>query len=768
MNTLGIATCVIAAVNIFIGILVFIKNPKRIANVTYLLVNFAISLWSISIFFYNNPTHFDTNTWLKIVYGSSYFMLFSQMVFVYFFPKKLKDNFFVYSLLIFVALLPSAYVLFFKENVILSTEYISEEFKTVAKMGPGYIVYTIPNLLGIVFLSIYFLRKGAKFVGYEKVQIKFYVLGSLLMFIPVVILDYIVPLFFNNTDLYRYSPLFVVPFTVLVAYSILQNRFLDQKEILVQGVITLLKTAFLLFYLYAFYYIAEKYLLGIVGDSTFLIFFILTLFVVYLYSRYSNLVENLVKGILLRKTNTLDDLVNDFSKKNSGELNINKICINIRETVVKATNVSKLSVYLFDNKKTRILFRYLYNIDLEGLQNLLEILDYWRSIGDQPMLISDELKRRAIFEKKNINEKIDKILDFMDQYKISAIFPLSNSNQISGVLLVGYKPQEIPFTVEEVKFLENIITNTSVAVGRSLLYKQVQDFNDTLKQKVNEQTKELQIKIKELEEARRKEADMIDIMGHELRTPATIVKLNAELLHSIIEKRSLTDLSKYVERIKDGVEREIKLINTLLSSAKLEGDKIELNPEQVDIDKEIDMSVHAYEKEANAKGLQLINNVPNDVPPIYGDHARVVEIVNNLISNAVKYTDKGSVTITHESDENFVKINIADTGRGIPQEDIAKLGTKFYRVKTYIENGEQHDGVDIVRPGGTGLGLYVVFNLVKKMGGQIHIQSELGKGSIFSFSLPKYINQDQKSCTVKSNNMFERLKLREKAEKVQE
>jgi two-component system sensor histidine kinase BarA len=285
----------------------------------------------------------------------------------------------------------------------------------------------------------------------------------------------------------------------------------------------------------------------------------------------------------------------------------------------------------------------------------------------------------------------------------------------------------------------------------------VEELNSSLKQKVSEQTQELRKKVNQLEEARRKEADMIDIMGHELRTPMSIVKLNTDLLHNFTENviKRKEDFIKYVNRIKEAVDTEIKLINTLLSSAKLEGKKIDLNPEKVDIVEQIKMSLHAQEGRAKQKGLILKTEFEENTPPVYGDHARIVEVLNNLIDNAVKYTDTGSVLIRIQSEGEYVRTSIIDTGHGISQDDMSRLGTKFFRTSNYIKS-KYSDDIDIVRPGGTGLGLYVTFNLVKRMGGEIHVESEMDKGSNFTFTLPKY-NGQKPSKNVTTNDMFERL-----------
>ena len=251
---------------------------------------------------------------------------------------------------------------------------------------------------------------------------------------------------------------------------------------------------------------------------------------------------------------------------------------------------------------------------------------------------------------------------------------------------------------------------------------------------------------------------MIDIMGHERRTPATVVKLNVELLQKYVDSNP-EEFKRHLGRIKDAIENEIKLINTLLSSAKLEGSKVEINSEEVDVLMEIDMCIHGHEREAKEKKLKIVNKVKKRTPPIYADKARIIEILNNLLDNAIKYTEKGSVTVKTEYDKQGVTVSIEDTGQGIPKDELSKLGTKFYRVGNYIE-GKNWDPVDIVRPGGTGLGLYVTFSLVKLMKGKIWVESKLGKGSKFLFTLPIYRGQNEKRSKKISLNMFERLGLK--------
>jgi signal transduction histidine kinase len=454
------------------------------------------------------------------------------------------------------------------------------------------------------------------------------------------------------------------------------------------------------------------------------------------------------------------DVINNYAKEATVELDIVKLSQKTISLITEIFSIHRVGIFIFRGSSELPAYQNVLGFERNQIdvKELQEIMSYWKTLGEDKVLIKGEIRKEA---EENNDLGAKRILVLMEENKTNIIIPLNTKFRLNGLLILGAREDRRDLKAEELSLLDELIINASVAISRAVLYQEVQSFNQTLQQKVDLQTKELQVKILELQEARQKETDMIDIMGHELRTPATIVKLNAQLLDKF-DKEIESDpqaYKRYVDRIKIAVENEIKLINTLLSSAKLEGDKIVIEPEEINIREEIEMAIHGNEREAKDKNLPIINNVDQNTPNVFADKARVVEVLNNLISNAVKYTDMGSVTVSSTYNEAEVEITVADTGKGISKEDLPKLGQKFYRVSNYTESS---DGgrIDIVRPGGTGLGLFVTFNLIRKMGGDIRVESELGKGSKFIFTLPRYNGQKDGFHKAQSNDMFEKLGLK--------
>lgn len=748
INAIGIITLLIVFLNVTLGVIVFLKNPKRANNIVYAISVFSIAIWALVTFFYNNPVLFTPDYWLKIVYVASYGMLIAQMMFAYYFPKRIPGKFWLFALPLFILLIPSAYVLLVEDSVVITATHYPELFISVAQMGPGYLVYTLPNTLGILLIAAYFLNKSKQFIGYEKAQVHFYILGALLMMVPLVIVDYGIPLFTGDTSLFVYGPLFAIPFSISVAYSILKSRFLTIKVVLRNSFLFLFSLGYAILVLLFFVDSYESFFVNQNNNYLNLVIYCAIAIALYLLA-YKPLV-NFLLNTFFREESDKEKVLNNFTQVSNIELTINRLVINIKRTIKQVFMIEKVGIILFNKRDFSVRYESLRDFVDISPKYILQIIRNWSDLSLSQILVSDEIKRDMILNSQESDPRIIEIVNAFEKSEISMMIPFNSRTQLNGVLLLGYRADKYPLSVDEVELLEKITSNISVSIGRAVLYQEVEIFNKSLQEKVNEQTKELQIKVKELEEARKKEADMIDIMGHELRTPATVVKLNVELLEKFIESNP-AEFKKYIDRIKKSVETEIGLINTLLTSAKLEGNKVEIRHDNVDIKAEIEMAAHGHEIDVEEKGIQFNNNVDPNTPNVYADRVRVVEILNNLISNAIKYTQRGSVTVSTKYDDNFVTVTIQDTGKGIPKENIPKLGEKFYRIDNYL-------GSEIVRPGGTGLGLYVTFGLVRLMGGDIWVESEIGKGSTFSFTLPIYKGQEIGSSD--SSNMFEKLGLK--------
>ena len=221
--------------------------------------------------------------------------------------------------------------------------------------------------------------------------------------------------------------------------------------------------------------------------------------------------------------------------------------------------------------------------------------------------------------------------------------------------------------------------------------------------------------------------DFVSLVSHELRTPISAVK---GYLAPILEGKlgPLDGEQKlYLERAYTSNERQLEIIESLLDISRIEKGKIELNPVEFSLVELAKETTATFSKKALEKGLRLKVLDPGmEIPKILADRERIREVLDNLLSNAIKFTRQGEVRVSFDKTPTEVIVAVADTGVGIPTEAIDKLFTKFYRVgQAPTEESE-----------GTGLGLYIAKSLVELHGGKIWVESEVGKGSTFYFSLP--------------------------------
>lgn len=650
------------------------------------------------------------------------------------------------------------------EKVTIEGSYSSIEF------GPLIPIYLVHFLIFFVLFVVLLVKKYKIATGTERVQLQYLMLGIVFTAIGTMFTNLILPLGFQVFSFSNYGPIFFLIFVGFTSTSIARHRLFGIRFLLGKILLFLGLSLFTLVSFYFFSWIFVTVFGGLFEANALLISFLVAPLYSWSFLKFHSYLYKLIEERFIYIDFHPAKTLSKFLKISSTELDINKIAVYVVNTVKNVLDLKRVGIILFDKESTKILYKKLIGFELDGSRDLLQVIHYWQDIGEDPILVLEEVRKQPGKYKNDSRNRLEKVLRCMESANISAILPLNRKVQLNGIIIIGNKGNNSALSVEDMDFLEDIIANASVAIGRSILYEEVNKFNETLKDKVAAQTRDLKEKVELLNEARRKEHDMIDIMGHELRTPITIIKNYYELLNPLLAntafykstERTSVKYKEYLKVIGKSIDREIKLINTLLSATKLDDGQLVLNKEAVDIVSVIEDGILGQSKNAKEKGIYLKFEKPSDYkdyPKIYADKIRIHEIIDNLLNNAVKYTEKGGVLITLKNEAKYAKINIIDTGIGIHENDIKNLGKKFYRSKQYIAEGK--DTTPLVRPGGTGLGLFVTFGLVKAHGGDIRVESKLGKGSTFSLSLP-FVNGDEEkdSKLVQSNDMFERLGLK--------
>ncbi len=240
---------------------------------------------------------------------------------------------------------------------------------------------------------------------------------------------------------------------------------------------------------------------------------------------------------------------------------------------------------------------------------------------------------------------------------------------------------------------------------------------------------ELEKKNEELEEVSRAKTQILSTATHELKTPLTsiigyidIMLMRQDKVGPLNEKQH-----RYLETVQRNAHRLKSLVDDLLDVSRIEAGSLELCLADLELRHGIDDVVKCMEDQLGDKQIQVELNIPSELGPVRADPLRFSQVVTNLLSNACKYSPVGAkVTITAQEVGPSVQVGISDTGIGISSEDQVKLFTKFWRA----DNSSTREVT------GTGLGLYITKHLIEAHGGEIWAESQVGKGTTFSFTWP--------------------------------
>ncbi|MBN2184789.1 MAG: GAF domain-containing protein [Candidatus Krumholzibacteriota bacterium] len=291
--------------------------------------------------------------------------------------------------------------------------------------------------------------------------------------------------------------------------------------------------------------------------------------------------------------------------------------------------------------------------------------------------------------------------------------PVISTKERIGVLLVSDQNPR-PFTHEDVRLLTILSGQVATAIEKSRLYEVMNSRIDRIEHENDR-----------LEGANILKTGYISHLSHEFRTPLTSIKAYVESLKDHIDDPDFKEKKDFLEVVSNETDRLIRMVSKVLDVSKIEFGQRQLKRNIFDLKKVVDEVDSSLQPCLQDKKLNLIKMIPDELPMVDGDEDLIKQVFINIIGNAVKYSSAGErIFVEANEDAVSIRVTIRDEGMGIPEDDLKNIFKQFYQVGKGLGDG-------------VGLGLAIVKNIIEQHGGTIQVTSEMGKGSRFTFSLPK-------------------------------
>ena len=376
---------------------------------------------------------------------------------------------------------------------------------------------------------------------------------------------------------------------------------------------------------------------------------------------------------------------------------------NIYGAVGVATDISKIKQLFADitaerNKLTTT---------MESIVDGVLALDFDTKVI---MINSAALKMLGLKSEHVLEKKLDDVISMNEgneRFKAADLLPKTALKE--DTILVQKNDLSISTLLGREIFVN--LTSSAIKEGNEVGLGAIITLNDVSKEK-------------ELEEMK---IDFVSMAAHELRTPLTAIRGYLSVLQEETQESMTKEQKSFLDKAFISSSQLASLVENLLSVSKIEKGAMRLEQEETDWKEVLEENFNNFIPLAKEKNIKFTLNNLDDLPKVFVDKFRVGEVISNLIANAINYTKTGgSVTVSAEANEKEVTTHVKDTGQGIPERAIPKLFTKFFRVSGVLEQGSK----------GTGLGLYISKAIVDMHKGRIWVESKIGIGSTFSFTVP--------------------------------
>lgn len=696
--------------NLALAIVVVAKNPHHVVNKHFTFLAVSLVLWIVANYISLHPVFLDQLIWIRLVMLLAALMSMAMLILTNVFPdgepyyKKLEKI--VIGSGIVVGLLAISPWVF--------THMDASSGSPQPVPGFGMVLF-MPYALGTLLLSIYILfRKFYTLKGRPKEHVRYALLGVVATFSCLATFNFIVILAFHNTSFIIFSPLVSLIFTASFAYGMVRHQLFDIRLIVARFIAYILLVLFASG-LYGFTAVAASFFIAGVTPNfaqiavSTVVVGTLILFVEPLRQFFNRVTRAIFYQDDYDTKDILDKLAAKLVRTTDTDV-LAKSSMTILLDALKPQYISML--ILEDNNREKRRFISV-GTDIPNLEDLTSA-SFLHQVQD--VVVGDAAENQTEHARKK-----------MQQMNLSVIARLETKSGIIGYCFFGYKTSGSAYGKRDMDLIRITRDELAVALQNTLRFEQIQDFNNTLQQRIEEATKELRASNTQLQRLDEAKDEFVSMASHQLRTPLTSVKGYISMVLEGDAGKITAMQRKLLGEAYTSSERMVHLIGDFLNVSRLQTGKFMLEQRQIDMSKIIGEEVDSLQTTAKAHGLALEFRSPSYFPLLYIDESKIRQVLMNFIDNAIYYSEEGTtITVKLAIEDGYVTLQVHDTGIGVPKGEQAHLFTKFFRATNARKQ----------RPDGTGVGLFLAKKVVIAHGGTMLFESVEGEGSTFGFRLP--------------------------------
>jgi signal transduction histidine kinase len=720
MENLDLLILVVASlVNLMVGLVIYLKDYRHLTHQLFGCLTISLVAWTTANYF-SIASSSDEAIFLAIKYVLSFVVLQNTFFFLFAsaFPNHKfnisKQKVIIYTGLSAITFLSGAFIGFFS-GYISNGESISPQPSPVMAL---FILHTLVSIFG-GFINLNNRQKKSD--GLQKKQLRFLIVASSALYLVAPFTNFILPTVFGINSLLALAPLYTLAFSLLIAYAIVSQSLFDIRAAVARSAAYVTSLSFI----GVVYGTVAFVLLSILGiddasQTTERIFFVgIAVATATLFPATKRFFDRITNKVFFQDSYEPQKFLDELNEVLVVNIELDKLLtetINVLERNLK-TNFCVFSIRETSYFPRRIIGDTRKRFDDSDIQELGKASSHLH----EKVIFTDSLDDQDIELKKTLHKNDIAVL-------VRLVATLDYEVQGVGYILFGAKKSGNTYNKQDIQTLEIIANELVIAIQNGLRFEEIEKFNITLQEKVDEATKQLRRtneKLKALDETK---DEFISMASHQLRTPLTSVKGYL----SMVLEGDAGDVGEMQRKLLDQAyvssQRMVYLIADLLNVSRLRTGKFIIEAVASNLADVVEGEIGQLKETAAGRGLELTYDKPDNFPTLFLDETKLRQVIMNFTDNAIYYTPKGGhINVKLEDKDESIELTVTDDGMGVPKSEQPHLFTKFYRAG----NAQK------ARPDGTGLGLFMAKKVIVAQGGSLIFRSEEGKGSTFGFSFPK-------------------------------